>query len=210
MIAPVSFGTRMKTRPPKVNSDGRGAKLVQHTELIAVIAGSTAYAAAGTPLNPGLITTFPWLGLESLTYEMYEWISLRFIYIPSCATTTTGVVGMCIDFDSADALPTTETEFSSSMDAVTFSPFERGMYVTDTINFRRQFPNKFVRYGGTELLTNDIKTFDLGQFQFFTSGQANTNVIGRIYAEYSVRFTIPFLSTVTQKSLYNYNVWLTA
>lgn len=205
-LAPVSYGIKSKVLAPRVSSSGRGMKRVQHRELLAVIPGSVAYTCTSTALNPGLITSFPWLSLEALTYEMYCWNALRFVYVPSCSTSSTGSVGMAIDFDSQDNVPQTETEFSSNMDAVSCSPYESVTYNTNRMNFVRQFPNKFCRYGGSELTTNGIATYDLGQLLVFTSGQAGTTTIGRIYAEYDVTFMIPFLSSVAQKSSYGVGI----
>lgn len=198
--APVAWGSRVMVPSPKVSSGGRGIKTVSHRELLCEVSGSVNFSATQIALNPGLESSFPWLSKEALTYEMYKWKLLRFIYVPSCATTKTGNVGLSIDFDCDDAPPTTKMEFMSNMDSVTSSSFESCTYTTNQINFVRQFPNKFVRFGSEVLNTSDQGRFDLGTFLYFTSGQDNTNVIGSIYVEYIVEFFIPFLSSVATSS----------
>lgn len=194
-FAPVSVGTQTKVLAPRVSSSGNGIKRVVHRELFAIVTGTTGYACTVRPLNPGLAGIFPWLSSESMTYEMYRWKNLRFIYVPSCATTTTGVIGMAIDFDSNDSAPSNEYTFSSIMDAVETSPFESVVYVTNPINFNRQFPNKFVRYSEVDEGEN-LLSYDLGQFLFYTFGQSGTNPIGRIYVEYDTEFFIPQLHSI--------------
>lgn len=196
--APVSYGVSTKTQTPRVSANGLGTKRVVHRELLTTVSGSVAYAVSKMPLNPGLHAYFPWLSIEALTYEMYLWNSLRFIYVPSCATTTTGVFGMAIDFDSSDAIPPSEQAFCSLMDSVQTAPYEPVVYRTNKINFDRQFPKKFIRHGDS--YEGGIYAYDLGQFMFFVSGQADTSVVGRIYAEYDITFMIPDLATVEERS----------
>ena len=49
--------------------------------------------------NPEL---FPWLSQISRSYERYSIQSLEVEYIPSCPTTTSGMIYLAYDYDPAD------------------------------------------------------------------------------------------------------------
>lgn len=189
--APINLGFVNRTRAPKINGSGT-TKTVIHREIIAVVNGCVDFTAVSLPLNPGLRDTFQWLSSESTTYEMYRWNMLSFEYEPSTTTVNTGAVMLAIDFDSSDVDPATENELMNHCDAVSGPPWSALLYRTAKINFDRQFPNKFCRFG--ELTTGqDIHAFDLGKLIIASVGQTSTDIIGRIYATYSVTFQIPAL-----------------
>lgn len=45
---------------------------------------------------------FPWLSQLAWSYERYSIISLNVEFIPSCPTTTAGLVYLAFDYDPAD------------------------------------------------------------------------------------------------------------
>jgi hypothetical protein len=192
--APVNLGFVNRSKAPMISGSGT-TKTVVHREIIAVLSGGSDFKILSLPLNPGLRDTFQWLSSEATTYEMYRWNSLSFEYEPSTTTVTKGTVMIAIDFDSSDVDPASENELMNHCDAVSGPPWGSILYRTAKINFDRQFPNKFCRFGN---LTNgqDIHSFDLGKLVIGTVGQVDTDVVGRIYATYSVTFQIPALPTV--------------
>jgi hypothetical protein len=200
--APVQIGFSNRSQAPRVNGNGT-TKTVVHRELISVLAGTANFFVLESQLNPGLYVSFPWLSSEALTYEMYKWNFLRFVYEPSTGTNITGTVMMAIDFDCSDTTPLSENELMNHCDAVAGPSWASLTYETQIINFNRQFPNKFVRTGGISNDT-DIHSYDLGNLMIATAGQPNTNIIGRIYAEYSVTFMIPSLPTQGERGDFGY------
>jgi len=203
--APVQIGFTNKSQAPKISGNG-STKTVVHRELISTLAGSTAFSVITAELNPGLYSSFPWLSNEAITYEMYHWNFLRFIYEPATSTSTTGMVMIAIDFDSLDDSPVNENEVMNHCDAVSGPSWASVNYIVSKVNFDRQFPNKFVRLG-TQPEFSDIHSYDLGKFIVATVGQPNTNTIGRIYAEYSVTFMIPALPAQGERGTYDYAEW---
>jgi len=204
--APVTIGFTNRSSAPKVTGNG-STKTVVHRELIATIAGGTGLSVIVSDLNPGLFLTFPWLSNEALTYEMYRWNYLEFDYEPSTSTSSKGTVMIAIDFDADDAPPTTENEIMNHTDAVAGPSWANIKYITSTINFNRQFPNKFVRLGELDTQKVDVHAYDLGKLLIATIGQSDTTVIGRIYVSYSVTFMIPALPTQGERGTYALDFW---
>lgn len=55
--------------PEVVNSADRGGFIVRHREYITDINAATAFTNQAFPINPGIKTTFPWLGAVASAFE---------------------------------------------------------------------------------------------------------------------------------------------
>lgn len=72
------------------------------SEIISNVVGTGAENPSVIRVLPGLLT---WLGGVSQNWSKYRWRFLRFVYIPECATTTTGHFAMGMTYDLGDGLP---------------------------------------------------------------------------------------------------------
>jgi hypothetical protein len=73
--------------------------------------------------KPVLPTQASWLaGLADL-YSKYRWKKLRFVYIPSCPTSTPGSGVVSIGYDRLDTDPASATAMQQSYRAITFPAY---------------------------------------------------------------------------------------
>lgn len=115
------------TVPQIINSVDKGGVIVRHREYLGDILATTGYAVQGFPLNPGVVTTFPWLSQMASSFEQYqlrgmivEFVSTSSDAVLSTATNSAlGTVSIATDYDVADPAPPDKRsmlnyEFSSS------------------------------------------------------------------------------------------------
>jgi len=187
---PLGLGTAIR------GATNRRSQVIEEDEYIADINGSSGFAVSAFPCNPGQAVTFPWGNKIAQLYEEYNFEMLEFYYkreVSEFATAgTTGKVMLSFDYDSSDAAPTTKQQV---LDTV---PHVDGMPCTDTLRLSidcariRKNPSKFVRPGAQPANT-DLKTYDCGNLNVSTFGNAATSAIGELHVRYRVRFSEPVL-----------------
>jgi len=201
--APVSIGTKVTSRAPKISrSGGRSAPYrVTFRELLDPdVLGFTDFVVNGPDtfqVNPGLAKSFPWLSTTASQYEQYRILSLKYIYVPFVNTSTNGTIMMMMDYDASDPVPATETQFMDHPGAVSCSVWESLTFVCDPKSMHAIGPRKFVRPCA---VAGDVKTFDSGVFYLATDNVSSNEPIGKLYVEYSVEFFIPQLNPTIYKS----------
>lgn len=187
----VSFSQHQGSQAPQLSGTGsRGGDLrvrIRHREYIAEATGSAAYAATAYSVNPGVGTTFPWLSQMAGLFESYLFNSLKFQYRTEAATSAAGKALLSVDWDAADATPTSKIlqlqERTKADDAV-WQNFDLPCDVADL----RKNGQRYIRTGS--LAANlDIKTYDVGTFVFGTQG--STGAIGELWVEYDVELITP-------------------
>jgi len=193
IAAPVAEGSKYKGRKPVVTPGKDGKSLVvSHCERIGTIAGSVTFAANSFPLNPGVVTSFPWLSSIANQYESYRFRSLRPVYRAKCATTSTGDVSIGVDYDAADAAPVSTLQMENWDDSVNGSPWMDFEMVCSGRNLAKE--KEYYTRATPTGANQDIKTYDVGNLYVCTEGQGGTSTIGYLYAEYVVELMTPQLT----------------
>jgi len=106
-----------------------------------------------------------------------------------------GKYALAVDFDAADAAPTSKLDLLNFEGTVSLKAWEDGRYVCSPSNLSKM-KSYYVRSGA--LANNlDIKTYDVGTFFVATSGQAANTFIGELFIEYDVEFMTPQLNAAT-------------
>lgn len=197
--APVALSVSSLNTPAQSRSmpSSDGKIVVTHREYINDVVGSDAFGdyIASYPVNPGMGATFPWLHHMAFQYEAYRFRELKFQFCPSIPSTTAGRVFMYLDYDAADAFPTTKQAFLSNHGAVSTSAWCPIEMKADSPDLHK-LPQHINRYG--VLPANlDVKTYDVANL-FVASqgiGAALDGVsIGELYVEYTVEFFTPQLN----------------
>lgn len=188
-LAPVAQSRVMRASParPTYLSDGRVR--YTHREYIGKISGSVAYAVTSYNINPGLSASFPWLSAIANRYESYELESFRPIAETANSTTTTGDVGLVMDFDSIDSAPATMVQALNNSRAASGAPWERFGYEcarSDLHKMKQFFTRDSAVPSGA-----DQKTYDIAQLHVCTEGQASGSQIMRLFFEYTVVLSTP-------------------
>lgn len=183
VAAPATIGTVARGSTPKFNGNGSIVR-VGHRSLISTISTTASgFSINKWPINPGLAQTFPWLSKLGSRYDKYRFVSLRFEYKSVCPTSTSGVMMMSVDFDAADATPTSKVDQAQTVPNV-----ESNVWLGATLNVPVDNTWRFTRQG---LVSNtDIKTYDLGNL-FVSTIYGSGITTGELYVEYVVELTKP-------------------
>jgi hypothetical protein len=192
-IAPVAVGAVQSYSAPSMNTR-RTVTHASHREYIGTISGGgAAFTLAKYSINPGLSSSFPWSWYIANNFDFYRFSKFAVEYVPLSAASTTGVVQLAIDFDAADASPTSRSESNNYASNVSGSPWQATkLIVSPTMLASRG--RLYTRMGSEP--NTDIKTYDLGNLYIITEGIAiagtpYTGVLGDLYIDYEVDYMEP-------------------
>jgi hypothetical protein len=166
--APTAYGAVSGQKKVFPLQAGSGSTLiVQNYELVHAQNGSAGvFSAGGDVMNPGLPSSYPWLSGIAKQYTRFRWKALRYIYVPTCSTTTAGSVFFYPSYDSYDSGPTSLAQVAVSENScignawfggsinpnLAFKPLTTQESIFVNVDMNR-FPNKwfYVRdtFGGT-------------------------------------------------------------
>jgi len=193
-VAPVNInisrtGSSAKFRTKSI----KNGLIVQHKELLQSITGSIAFnggADTTYQLNPGLQDCFPWLANIAQNYEQYVFNKLSWEYVPRCPSNTAGTIYMATSYDAKDYPPFDTAEkmgsYRNSISSGVWAPVwhhsavKKGKYQQKTM----------VRTTAIDA-GEDIREYDIGNFEFALEGCANTNQVGQLWVHYSVTLFNP-------------------
>jgi len=187
--------------PPVINTSGMNGFIVRHREYIGDITATTNFTPITYPINPGMITTFPWLSQIADSFEQYTLRGLIFEYktmssdaLLSAGTgTALGTVIMATQYNAlnppfVDKRTMENYEFAnSSKPSLTF------YHPVECLRRLTTVSELYVRTG-VPPTGSDIRLYDLGEFTIATQGmQVATGVIGELWCTFEVEFFKPKL-----------------
>lgn len=183
---------------PTFKQGGHGVRMC-HREFISDVTGSVEFKNTSYSINPGLPRSFPWLSLMGDHFEEYEMKGLVFEYRPSSGSAVSstssalGVVVMATDYDPVnDPFPNKQVmesyEFSNST-----VPFNGCMHPVECARGRNVMDNLYLRKDDTELVDQDRRFYDMGNFQIATVGMQSSYVVGELWVSYDCIFKKPRL-----------------
>lgn len=182
--APVAVTKSFANPGPRfVRSDARSV-VISHRELCYNVTGTASPLIALRPINPGIISMFPWLSTQALGFEKYRFRKLKFSYHTRCSTSAAGSVALAIDYDASDQIPTSESQMLTYSRAVEYAPWTNFDYVCDPKSLDRVL---FTR-GGTA--NGDIRLYDIGNLLLLTT-DGSTTPWGKLFVEYEIELSIP-------------------
>jgi hypothetical protein len=190
VVAPVAAGFVRKMREPRFARSARnGDVTVDHEEFIAEVAGSVAFSNTTYSVNPGLLSSFPWLAQMAPLYESYRFERLEYQFQSEAPTSASGSLMMALDYDASDPAPGSKVQLAAYRGYVRSPPWQActNSSIKEDLNKQKSY---FVR-SGTLAANQDIKLYDVGFLNVATQGQANTAIIGELYVRYRVRFMTP-------------------
>jgi len=190
-ITPMSTALQRNTRT--------GHRVV-HRELVSgAIAGSVAYTKQLVlQLNPGLSASFPWLSSIASQFEHYTIHKLTLLFVSTSSTSATGAVIIAPEYDPTANDPATETNMTQMSGAIEAPSWQSCRVTLDPQAMHPAGPKKFTRLGN---IPGDLRLSDVGKLYVASSGQANTNPIGKVWLEYDVEFFKPQdIAALTQQS----------
>jgi hypothetical protein len=192
--APVAKSKLVRTQRPSMKTLPNGDAIITHTEYVTdIVAGAnnpSTFTTQSFAINPGQATTFQWLSRVANNYESYQFTSLDFYYETEAPTTLGGSLILTVDYDAADAAPTTKQQAMAYRSSVRSAPWNSCEHCSLKEDLTKNKSN-FVRIGGQPPNT-DIKTYDIGNL-FVASAGVTTggSTLGELYVKYTVRLMTP-------------------
>jgi hypothetical protein len=164
---------------------GRGGVVttIAHRELFSSVSTGTYATGIVGPQT----ANFPWVSEICQNWETYEFVKLRFIYVPSVAATQGGMLTMAMDTDPTDTAPAT-TGALMSWDGVVTTPLWQGATL--------EVPPRMLRYAtGLHRFTDAPVDPDalhyVGTLVFHTDPGATPAGCGYIMVEYVLNLFTP-------------------
>lgn len=196
--APVAVSNRVsRVNKPQFSRGAKGV-LVKHTEFIGSMissGNSGLYKCTSYTVNPGKMSTFPWLSPMAGNFDKYVLHSLKFNFISSQPTSTAGKVGIGFDFDSTDPLPADRAEFFSLTRHVECAPWDSISLAVPTDGISR-FVNSHT--------VTDSKLIDVGMILVMSDQITATSAnLGDITVEYVVELLDPQQAVYTTMAAYD-------
>jgi len=167
VVPPVSAGVIVGSSNPVFRSGREGELRLQNVEFVTQVGTQATYTGASIRVAP---FSFSWLNGISANFSKFRWVSVRFIYVPACPTTTSGQVAMALEYDVPDSIPTSLQAISPMKGFVTcpaWAGYEGADLLCD--------PNKPPRPGA--IVTNvDVARFDKLWYPYITSADFTTTI----------------------------------
>nr|AWS06676.1 coat protein [Maize-associated tombusvirus] len=189
ITAPVAQTRVIRAQKPKVETVQGGGFRLTHRELVTTVVNSAAYQVNGGlstqryRLNPSFGSTLTWCPSIAANFDQYTFKRLELEYVPACGTDEKGRVGLWFDKDSEDEPPADRVELSNMGVMVDTAPWSVARLMIPTDNVKR-----FCLGTGTN---TDAKLIDLGQIGYSTYNGGSTNVVGEVFASYTIELYYP-------------------
>lgn len=194
-MVPVAMSRFRSTGAPKQINLPNGDVIVEHSEYLADVVGTAAFAAFQYPVNPGQPQTFPWLSQMAGLYESYKFDFLEFQYQNTCGSNTNGLVMLAIDYDASDPAPLDKVQLSAYQGYARDAPWKDFIHRSTKQNLNKR-ESYYVRTGALSA-NQDIKLYDTGNLFSATQGMSDPQItVGELYVKYKVRFSTPQLQNV--------------
>jgi hypothetical protein len=201
--APVAMSIQMPHREQKYN--GKTSLTISHREYVGdiVSTGTTFNCSSFATLMPGDPCSYPWLSKIAASFAKFNWRKARLMYVPTCSTTTGGVVIIAFDTNAQRTTPTSKVALLEYESSCRGAPWAANSMDCKGMNqklysFYGNQPNSNETGAVTSTSTYlnvDIKTYSAGQIFVGLDG-VSTGTVGELYLEYEVEFSEPGVWTV--------------
>lgn len=162
---------------------------IRRTEPMMDLEGTALFRYHHWHINPGRSKRFPWLSKVANNYETYKYNSLKFMYIPSCPTSTTGRIDMAIDYDAQDDNSSLSTIQILQFAGATSGPLWDRLTVQANMSSMNT-KSKFFTRDLSVPTGMDTKTYDCCQLVVSTIGGPDS-ITGMLWVEYDVTLYTP-------------------
>lgn len=194
--APVAEGSIRVKQPPKFQNTSAGDVIVTHDEYIDDLVGSVAFAARKFAVNPGLVSTFPWLSRFAMNYESYKFESLNFEYRTTTSTGLKGDVALECNYDPSDPDPDSMMMAMNNKRRIDGPIWARSIINSSArvdLSKRNTYLNRNGPLVGNS--TTDLTLYDTCNLFIVTDGCADTTRIGRLFCKYRVKLMTPKMTS---------------
>lgn len=180
--------------------NGLGSIRVRHREYIQDVFSSTSFVNDSFPINPANSEAFPWLSGIAQQFQEYRFHGLVFFFKSMSAealnstNTALGTVIMSTDYNAASSPYQSKSAAENAQFTVSCKPSE------DLVHGIECDPSQIVNQGhlyvaasrnGTAPPGEDIKTYNMGNFQIMTQGSQAVANIGELWVTYDIELLKP-------------------
>lgn len=189
---PVAKATNFVIGNPRI---GKSSSIViAHTEFLDDVNFVTLFDLSEDynvyELNPGLTSSFPWLGTIAAGFEQYRWKKLKFRYLTRSSATSSGTIIMATQKDSADPM------FASKEEMYAYSGVQSNVRWNDAdhdaLRFNSDYMKKYFVRTSDLKEGQDAQLYDYGKFTFIGLNQTGAAGFGgELMVEYEVELFNP-------------------
>jgi hypothetical protein len=192
---------------PSMHRDGQTI-VVRHKEFLTEVTGSTSFQVLTQySINPGLITTFPWLSGIASQYSEYRIKGMVYHYIPtsgnavSSTNAALGTVMLQTSYRASEPAPTSKVELLNEYWSSESKPSEPFCHPIECDPKENPFNVQYIRIGAVPS-GDSVLMYDLGKTTLAVSGQqANGIVLGDLWVTYEIELRKPVLTDLTGQSV---------
>jgi hypothetical protein len=182
---PVAYGGKIGNRGilPLTKGMGPSMRVVNYEQMVSVNGSNGTFSAGGNVINPGLVSSFPWLSGIASGFQAFRFHSLRFLWVPTAPTTLAGTAFLYIDYNFNSSSPTTLLQVDVTAGSCSGQPW-LGIPIDTTVAFAKTLNTK-------DCIHVDLDTSKLLQpwYNVRTSNNANTNTGGALGGSVPVGLT---------------------
>jgi hypothetical protein len=196
---------------PVFEYNGDGSVIITHKEYVTDIKGSAAFTSTDMDLVPTNPIPFPWLTIEALGYDQYEFLGLVACYNPlsgdaiASTNNTLGSVTISTEYDVSRMPFASKKEMAEYMFTTSKKPDEFQIHPIecnpkkDIVNARylgsvyrtsaAATGSSSAATGGASNIAENLRS--LGRLTIATQGQQAVTTIGELWLTYKVKLSKP-------------------
>lgn len=189
---------------PTFRNSSKGTRIMHREYLFDLVTSPVAgtFQVQQLALQPGLITTFPWLSPIGEQYEEYELMGVVFEFksnsYDALASTNTasGTVIMTTNYNVLSPPFTTKLQMEQYQYTCSAKPSVSLLHPVECARGVTPVTTLFTRAG--PVTTGDLRLYDWGNFNVATVGMQGTSVnVGEIWVTYDIMFHKPKLTAAS-------------
>nr|QKV51219.1 putative capsid protein [Crucivirus sp.] len=186
--------------PALSNGGTRGSVRVSHREYIRDVSSTTGFLNLPFAINPANSSCFPWLATLARNFQEYQIHGMVFHYVSQSSdalnstNTALGSVVMSTDYNSGNAPYASKQAAENAEYTVSCKPSCSLVHGIEcdpamTVNQGHLYISPFS--DGTVPTGQDIKFYNLANFQFMTQGSQASATIGELWVSYDISLIKP-------------------
>lgn len=189
---------------PAVQNTHTGVRIC-HREYITDISSSIAFSIQNYNINPGLSSTFPWLSAVAQNFQQYKLHGMIFTFVSTSAdalnstNTALGTVILGTNYNASSSNFSSKQQMENNEFTTSSKPSCNVMHMIECDPKQTLQEGKFYVRTGVLPANQDIKTYDIGNFQIATVGSQAVAVIGELHVSYDIELMKPIDLSITDQ-----------
>lgn len=180
---------------PRMDSSSNKPGVVRHCEFLMNIPSSANFTTRSISINPGLVSTFPWLSLSARAYQRYRIkgmvVELRSTIGPYGGANVNGSMMLSARYDQSLSAPSTASQALNSKFAVSGRPVDNVLMAIECAHNMTPVNVHEIRAGALPD-TADYSLYDHCIVDISTVGQEDSSInIAQVWISYEIELELP-------------------